>query len=116
VVVKGQLRGREGQLQISCQHAQRFTPGQGNGRRRVAPRDLAICLKETEDSEADIALLGRVVELLRSYPGEDAVSLVIDLLDGRRVDLELAGIRVSIGPDLERALNAVLGESSYRAS
>jgi DNA polymerase III subunit alpha len=114
VVVKGQLRGREGQLQISCQHAQRYTPGQGNGRRRTAPRELVVCLKETENSQADVALLGRVMELLRAYPGEDAVSLSIDLRDGQRAELEMPGVRVSVGPDLEKALDATLDGSTYR--
>jgi len=114
VIVKGQLRGREGQLQVSCQHAQRYTPGQGNGRPRNKPRELTIQLKETADSNADIELLGRVVALLRAYPGEDGVSLLVETLGGEQAELEMPDIHVTLSPELERDLNGVLVNSSFR--
>ena len=114
VIVKGQLRGREGQLQVSCQHAQRYTPGQGNGRRRNKPRELILRLRETADCQAGIDLLGSVVELLGRYPGEESVSLVIDTLEGKPVDLDMPDIHVALCPDLEHELGAMPADLSYR--
>ena len=50
IVVKGQLRGREGQLQISCQTAQRYARPSGATRRRAKPRVLVVDVKETDDA------------------------------------------------------------------
>ena len=83
VIVKGQLRGREGQFQVSCQQAQRYTPGQSNGRRRAKPRELIIQLKESATARRTSSLLSGIVALLRTYPGEDRVSVQCrDWLEG----------------------------------
>ncbi len=114
IIVKGQLRGREGQLQISCQSAQRYVPGQGNGKRRAKPRELTIRLRETGDSQTDIETLTSLLALLKRHPGDDLVSLVIDTLDGAAEELELPAVRVALGAELERGLVELLGEPSYR--
>ncbi|MBN1152266.1 MAG: DNA polymerase III subunit alpha, partial [Dehalococcoidia bacterium] len=114
IVVKGQLRGREGQLQVSCQNAQRYTPGQGNGRKREKPRELIVRLQETPDPRADVDLLDHVVAALKNNPGGDSVSLVIDTLDKGAVELELPGIRVALCPELERRLAGLLGEAALQ--
>jgi DNA polymerase III alpha subunit len=114
VIVKGQLRGREGQLQVSCQNAQRYTPGQGNGRRRIRPRALILRLRETGDCQAGIDLLDSIMELLGRYPGEESVSLVIDTLEGKAVELEMPEIRVALSPGLERELGAMPADLSFR--
>ena len=113
LIVKGQLRGREGQYQISCQQAQRFTPGQNTRHKRARQRELVIELRETDDSRADVALLSRVVDLLRSYPGEDAVALIIDTASGERTELEMPDVRVALCAELERELSSVLVDASY---
>ena len=114
VIAKGQLRGREGQLQISCQQAQRFTPGQSNGRRRAKPRELIIQLKESGDSRADIELLGGIVALLRKHPGDSLVSLTVDLSDGGRAELDMPDIHVSLCPELQNELTELLVGASFR--
>jgi DNA polymerase-3 subunit alpha len=116
IIVKGQLRGREGQLQISCQSAQRYVPGQGNGKRRAKPRELTIRLRETGDSQTDIETLSSLLALLKRHPGDDAVSLVIDTLDAGAKELELPAARVALSAELERGLVELLGESSYRCA
>jgi DNA polymerase-3 subunit alpha len=114
LIVKGQLRGREGQLQISCQQAQRYTPGQANGRRRANPRQLVLQLQEDADSEVAIELLRRVLDLLRAYPGEDSVVLRIDTVDRRRAELEMPGLHISLGEALEGELAGLLSNGMYR--
>jgi hypothetical protein len=105
---------REGQLQVSCQNAQRYTPGQGNGRRRIRPRALVLRLRETDDCQAGIDLLDSIMELLGRYPGEECVSLVIDTLEGKAVELEMPEIRVALSPGLERELGAMPADLSFR--
>lgn len=114
IVVKGQLRGREGQLQISCQTAQRYARPSGATRRRAKPRVLVVEVKETDDTEADIALLAKLVDLLKAHPGEDCVSLVVETGGGSKTELEMPDLRVSFGPDLERELETVLPGACYR--
>ena len=116
IVVKGQLRGREGQLQVSCQHAQRYMPGQGNGRKRGKVRELVVRLQETEDSQADVDLLFRLVSLLKDFPGNDNVSLVIETLERGPVELDMPDVRVSFCPELERRLGGILSNSSFRVA
>ncbi len=114
VIVKGQLRGRDGQFQVSCQHAQRYAPGQGPVHRRAKPRELIIELRETDDRQADVELLHRIVDLLRAYPGDDPVALGIECASGEVADLEMPGVRVVLCPELERDLSGVLTNGSYR--
>ncbi len=114
VIAKGQLRGREGQFQVSCQQAQRFTPGQANARRRAKPRQLIIQLKESGDSDADVKLLGTIVALLRTYRGEDSVSFTIELAAGGQAELEMPNVQVSLCPELQQELSDALSGGSFR--
>ncbi len=113
VIVKGQLRGREGQFQISCQHAQRYAPGQCSARRLDRRREIVIELKETDDRQSDVELLHRVVELLRAYPGDDFVVLSIATSSGRKAEMEMPEVKVALNSELERQLSDVLADNSY---
>ena len=114
IVVKGQLRSREGQLQIGCQTAQRYVQPNGATRRRAKPRALVVEVKETDDAEADIVLLSKLVDLLKGHPGESPVSLVVETAGGSKTELEMPDLRVSFGPDLERELETVLAGACFR--
>jgi hypothetical protein len=54
------------------------------------------------------------MELLGRYPGEESVSLVIDTLEGKAVELEMPEIRVALSPGLERELGAMPADLSFR--
>ncbi len=114
LLVKGQLRGREGQYQVSCQHAQRYMPGQNSSRRRISTRELTLVFAETGDNDGDAEVLSRAVDVVRAYPGDALVSLVIDTLAGERIELDLPVLKVSLCPELERDLSGVLVNASYR--
>ena len=45
---------------------------------------LRFTLRETEDEEADARFMARVAELLREFPGQQAVVMTVVALDGRR--------------------------------
>jgi hypothetical protein len=68
---------------------------------------LRFTLRETEDEEADAALMARVAELLREFPGQQAVVMTIVCLDGRRRRLLW---RAEASGGLRRALARLLRE------
>jgi DNA polymerase-3 subunit alpha len=114
IIVKGQLRTRDGQTQLTCQSAQRYQPSDRPTGRRAAPRNLTLELNETADSEADVAKLSQVIALLRQCPGDDSVSLVINGVDGSRKEFDVPGLSVSFSPDLAKRLDATMAGGSYR--
>jgi len=113
VVVRGQLRVRDGQMQLSCQQAQRFVPTGKPRKPRPGKRVLTIRLAETGDATGDVELLSRVMALLEEHPGKDHVLLVITTLGGEPHELEIPGTGVKCGPELERELERVLPPSSF---
>jgi len=112
IVVKGQLRSRDGQVQLTCQQAQRYTPSASSSVRRPPTRELTIEMTETADPERDEELLSKVIALLRQCPGEDRVTLVINTRGGTRAEFDLPALRVSFTGELERQLAAVLTGST----
>ena len=113
VIVKGQLRARDGQMQLSCTQAQRYVPNGKPRKERRVTRQLTITLTETEDGASDVGRLEHLMAVLRGHPGEDSVSLVIRTLDGDSHDLEFPSLGVSCGPELESDLEQALGERSF---
>jgi DNA polymerase-3 subunit alpha len=107
VVIQGKVRAKEDGIQLTCDAAQKYvpsiqspapdgdlpdaprvtqaapTPGVPETRHTpgsVAPargQRLSITLQTTDDSEADIKRLHRVVEIIRQFDGDDEVSLRI---------------------------------------
>jgi hypothetical protein len=75
-----------------------------------------VRLQETEDSQADVDLLFRLVTLLKDFPGNDNVSLVIETLERGPVELDMPDVRVSFCPELERRLGGILSNSSFRVA
>ncbi|MCK9356558.1 MAG: DNA polymerase III subunit alpha, partial [Dehalococcoidia bacterium] len=114
IVVKGQLRSRDGQLQISCQQAQRYTPPNGSRRRSQKPRELSIRLEETPDPAADVSRLTQVLQFLRAHPGEDRVTIVVQSVDGGWTELEMPALHVAVSPELEQSLAGLLGGALFK--
>ncbi|MFW6102827.1 MAG: DNA polymerase III subunit alpha [Chloroflexota bacterium] len=113
IIVKGQLRTRDGQSQVTCQQAQRYIPSNGAQGRRPS-RELTIEVNETADPDGDEALLSRVISLLRAHPGDDRVTLVVNALDGTRAELDIPSLRIAFTDELAGQLDGTLPGSSYR--
>ncbi|HEX78670.1 MAG TPA: DNA polymerase III subunit alpha [Dehalococcoidia bacterium] len=74
---------------------------------------LVIKLEQTGDKRGDIAGLHEIVAILRNFPGEDEVSLVID--NGKKVfRLKMNGLRVEYCPELHRRLAGLIGEDGIK--
>jgi DNA polymerase-3 subunit alpha len=59
------------------------------------------------------AVVPKLREILRGYPGSRKVSFLIRTNDGTRVELSADKQRVDIGPELRIRLNDLLGENSH---
>jgi DNA polymerase III subunit alpha len=107
VVIQGKVRAKEDGIQLTCDAAQKYVPSiqspapdgdlpdvhrvaqaapaPGVPETRHTPSSVApargqrlsITLQTTDDSEADIKRLHRVVEIIRQFDGDDEVSLRI---------------------------------------
>jgi DNA polymerase-3 subunit alpha len=53
-------------------------------------------------------------EILRGYPGEKSLKLVLDLVDGVRVELACDKFKVELHPELRRRVDELLGEGAVR--
>lgn len=74
---------------------------------------LVISLKQTDDKNGDISNLHQVVALLRDFPGDDEVGLIVD--NGKKVfRLKMNGTRVEYCPELHRRLAELVGEDRIR--
>lgn len=116
VIVKGQLRVRDGQMQLSCQQARRYVPDGKPRLSRPLIRKLTIRIAETGDVKADAERLSLVTSVLRGHPGKDQVSLIISTLAGECHDLEIPDMGVACGPELEKDLEGVLPDRSYEVA
>ncbi len=75
---------------------------------RAASRRMVIELQQSSDPDGDVARLHRLVDLLRQYPGEDEVELLVG--NGVKVfKLKMGQTRVSCSAELLRLAQDVAG-------
>jgi len=77
----------------------------------TATRVLRIELRESEDEDADRDRLGRLLEVLREYPGDDEVRFSVRTLDGTAQTVGLGKLRVRSCDALTDRLEDVLGDA-----
>ncbi len=58
--------------------------------------------------------LERLYEILRGYPGNCRVELVLTLADGSRVDIKSEKVRIAVEPELRTRLDDLLGPGQVR--
>ena len=68
---------------------------------------------ESEDPEKDVERLHKVTDALKSYPGQDTVSLTV-VGDGHATRLDMPGITVNYCPELAAELTDIVGKGSFR--
>ncbi len=72
-----------------------------------------IVVRMLEDVHG-IAGLERLYEILRGYPGNCELQLLIYLADGTRVSCNCEGLRVEIGKEMRRRVEELLGPGNLR--
>jgi hypothetical protein len=79
----------------------------------VARHLLIINLRQTDDEEGDIARLGQVVSILKSYDGRDEVQL--NVINGSgAVPLKMPGLQTGFCPELQQRLVDLIGEEGLK--
>jgi DNA polymerase-3 subunit alpha len=134
LLVSGKVRMRGSRMQLVCDKVDNYSldvPVKGKSltpRPAVAPaavtpagtepvaaksRRLIISLKQSGDEKADINRFRIITGILKDFPGDDEVSLVVD--NTKKVfRLRLSAIRVDYCPELHRRLADVVGEDGIR--
>jgi DNA polymerase-3 subunit alpha len=130
LVVKGQVKIKEGGAQLNCHEAQEYhrgekvslmavsrSPRQGEGAAKLSPmqtrRHLIININQTNEAARDVERLQKIVDTLKDYPGKDKVSLVVTG-DDETASLEMPNIMIHYCPELASELSEILGEDNLR--
>ncbi len=104
LTLKGMVKIRDGGVQLNCQEAQRY---------EYRPNKLIIDINQTGEAEKDVECLHKVMDILKTYPGQDEVSLAVVSGD-EKTTLEIPQITVNYCPELASELSNILGESNLR--
>ena len=72
-----------------------------------------IALRMHEDTHGE-RTLQQLREILRGYPGECEVQLILCLADGARVQLRAGNVKVEVNAELRRRVDELLGPSNVR--
>jgi DNA polymerase-3 subunit alpha len=132
LVIQGKVRVREDRAQISCDNVRLYQPpreGEETAARTLpekqeAPAEkpvakstarhlLVINLQQTDDEDGDVARLGKIVSVLKSYDGRDEVRL--NVINGSgAVPLKMPGLQTGYCPELEQRLVELVGEAGLK--
>jgi DNA polymerase-3 subunit alpha len=110
--IKGVVKIRDGELQLNCQEAM-LLPMRQEVMKEPQRRHVLIDVNQSGDAEKDIECLHEIMDILKGYPGQDRVSLVI-VGDGEITNLEMPDITVDYCPELASELSEIVGESNFR--
>jgi DNA polymerase-3 subunit alpha len=110
--IKGMVKVRDGEVQLNCQEAM-LLPVRQEVLKEPQCRHVLIDVNQSGDAEKDVECLHKIVDILKSYPGQDRVSLTV-LSDGEITNLEMPNITINYCPELARELSEIVGESNFR--
>jgi DNA polymerase-3 subunit alpha len=110
--VKGVVKVRDGEVQLNCQDAM-LLPVRQEVLREPQRRHVTINVKQSGDADRDVECLHRIVDILKSYPGQDTVSLTV-VSDGEITNLDMPNITVNYCPELAGELSEIVGEANLR--
>jgi DNA polymerase-3 subunit alpha len=112
LTIKGVVKVRDGEVQLNCQEAM-LLPVRQEVLKEPQRRHILIDVNQSGDAEKDVECLHKIVEILKSYPGQDRVSLTV-VSDGEITNLEMPNITVNYCPELASELSEIVGESNFR--
>jgi DNA polymerase-3 subunit alpha len=112
LTIKGLVKVRDGETQLNCQEAM-LLPVRQEVLQEPRPRHVMIDIDQSGDADKDIELLHRIMDILKSYPGQDRVTLAI-VSDEYVTNLEIPEIRVDYCPELMSELSEIVAEGNIR--
>ncbi len=107
LVVKGLTKTRDGKAGLNCQEVRQY---QSPGRQA---KQLVINIDQTGGVESGAEHLRGIINILKDYPGENKVSLVVINEDGI-TRLEMPEISVNYCAELESELGSAVGKKNFR--
>jgi DNA polymerase-3 subunit alpha len=110
--IKGVVKVRDGEMQLNCQEAT-LLPVRQEVLKDPPRRHVLIDVNQSGDAEKDIECIHKIMDILKSYPGQDRVSLVV-VSDGEITNLEMPNITVNYCPELAGELSEIVGENNFR--
>jgi DNA polymerase-3 subunit alpha len=112
LTINGVVKVRDGEVQLNCQDAM-LLPVRQEVFKELQPRHILIDINQSGEAEKDVECLHRILDILKSYPGQDRVSLIV-LGDGEMTNLEMPHITVNYCPELAGELSEIVGEGNLR--
>jgi DNA polymerase-3 subunit alpha len=123
LLVKGKVRLRNDEIQINCDSVKIYQPGaESEDTTPVTPktppapaetRYLVINLTQSADEAGDLAMLHRVIDTLKEFPGADKVNLCIRN-GAKDTNLNLCNTGAGYCPALEKKLIELVGADGLR--
>ncbi len=110
--INGVVKLRDGEVQLNCQDAM-LLPVRQEVLKEPQPRHVLIDINQSGEAEKDVEGLHRIMDILKSHPGQDRVSLIV-LGDGEMTNLEMPNITVNYCPELVGELSEIVGEGNLR--
>jgi DNA polymerase-3 subunit alpha len=136
IIVRGKVRVRDDEISVICDSADYYQPPRGQKEiepeplekapeiKRVEPvmnipqaspgrQRLIINITQTRDQESDIALLGKIIVALKTWPGRDEVQINV-LNGGPPIPLKLPNVQTGYGAGLQKQLADLVGAEGFR--
>jgi len=114
LTIKGIVKIRDGEVQLNCQEAM-LLPVRQEVLKERQRHHVLIDANQSGDAEKDIQCLHKIMDILKSYPGQDRVSLAV-ISGGEVTNLEMPETTINYCPELARELSKIVGESNFRLS
>jgi DNA polymerase-3 subunit alpha len=112
LTIKGLVKVRDGEIQLNCQEAM-LLPVRQEVLKEPQRRHVMIDINQSDDAEKDIERLHKIMDILRSYPGQDRVSLAV-VSEDEVTNLEIPETAINYCPELAGELSEIVGESNFR--
>jgi len=101
-------------VQLNCQEAM-LLPVRQEVLKEPQRCHVMIDINQSGDAEKDIECLHKIMDILKSYPGQDRVSLAV-VNEDEVTNLEIPETTVNYCPELARELSEIVGESNFSLS
>jgi DNA polymerase-3 subunit alpha len=112
LTIKGLVKVRDGEVQLNCQEAM-LLPVRQEVLKEPQRRHVLIDINQSGDAEKDIERLHKIMDILKSYPGQDRVSLAV-VSEDEVTNLEIPETTINYCPELAGELSQIVGESNFR--
>jgi DNA polymerase-3 subunit alpha len=112
VSIKGVVKVRDGEVQLNCQEAM-LLPIRQEVLQENQHRHVTIDVNQSGDADKDVEFLRMIVDVLKSYPGDDKVSLAV-VGDGETTNLDMPDMTVDYCSELVSELSDIVGEGNLR--